>query len=52
MVFLEDSAPALPKNLGASEDMLFSFVNLRRVGLLPDRKISAQKSHALRFVAQ
>jgi hypothetical protein len=40
---LEGSVPALPKILGASGDAPSSFANLWRVGLLPDRKISARQ---------
>jgi hypothetical protein len=42
-LFLEGSAPALPKNFGASEDAPSSFTNLWRIGLQPDLKISAHQ---------
>ncbi|MFA0736500.1 MAG: hypothetical protein OGMRLDGQ_003000 [Candidatus Fervidibacter sp.] len=41
--FLEGSAPALPKNFGASEDAPSSFTNLWRIRLQPDLKISARQ---------
>jgi len=48
--FSGGSAPALPKKFfGASGDAPSSFVNLEKVGFLPDQKTSARRNRAFRF---
>jgi hypothetical protein len=48
--FSGGSAPALPKKFfGASGNAPSGFVNLEKVGFLPDQKTSARRNRAFRF---